>query len=140
MKKFVAMVQNLNKGFSIDAVLDFILDYANINMYFVSKDKNYVTILLFFYNHFPFFKYFIIFKCFIEFFERLEVSLPKKNQASMRARFGENVAISWSESYSVLTLNECIADLNDDNLDRIRAIKVSSNLLMKIIIKILISF
>ena len=58
----------------------------------------------------------------------------------MRARFGENVAISRSEAYSVLTLNECIADLNDDNLDRIRAIKVSSNLLMKIIIKILISF
>ena len=68
------------------------------------------------------------------------MSLPKINQASMRARFGENVAISRSESYSVLTLNECIADLNDDNLDRIRAIKVSSNLLMKIIIKILISF
>ena len=97
-------------------------------MYFVSKDKNYVTILLFFYNHFPFFKNFIIFKCFMEFFERLEVSLPKINQASMRARFGENVVISRSESYSVLTLNECIADLNDDNLDRIRAIKVSSNL------------
>ena len=139
MKKFVAMVQNLNKGFSIDAVLDFILDYANINMYFVSKDKNYVRILLF-YNHYPFFKYFIIFRCFIEFIERLELSLPKMNQASMRARFGENVVISRSESYSVLTLNECIADLNDDNLDRIRAIKVSYNLLMKIIIKILNSF
>ena len=76
----------------------------------------------------------------MEFFERLEVSLPKINQASMRARFGENVVISRSESYSVLTINECIADLNDDNLDRIRAIKVSSNLIIKIIIKILISF
>jgi len=56
------------------------------------------------------------------------VSLPKINQASMRARLGENVVISRSESYSVLTQNESIADLNDDNLDRIRAIKVSSNL------------
>ena len=46
-KKFVAMVQNLNKGLSIDAILDFLLDYANINMYFVSKEKNYVRILLF---------------------------------------------------------------------------------------------
>ena len=58
----------------------------------------------------------------------------------MRSRFGVNVVIARSESYSVLTLNESIADQNDDNLGRIREIKVSYNLLIKIIIKILISF
>ena len=58
----------------------------------------------------------------------------------MRSQFGVNVVIARSESYSVLTLNESIADQNDDNLGRIREIKVSYNLLIKIIIKILISF
>ena len=45
----------------------------------------------------------------------------------MRSRFGVNVVIARSESYSVLTLNESNDDQNDDNLDRIREIKASSN-------------